>query len=149
MDHRFEVGSDEEVLEKWIAGIPGKSGRKVMWGGTLFLTNHRLVWEVVKLGKKGTFRLSASGLVIEAVSRVADATVGAVLGDRSGVVVPLTRITEVRADPDRHAILLVDTAEGTLRLLTTASKWSYNKAADQQARDTAVRRIQEARGHVA
>ena len=74
----------------------------------LFLTDRRLVWEVVKLKKKGSFRVSPSGLALDAVARVADAAVGAVLGD-SGVMVPLDRITGVRGDPGRHSILLVDT----------------------------------------
>ena len=75
----------------------------------LFLTDRRLVWEVVKLKKKGSFRVNPSGLALDAVARVADPAVGAVLSDGSGVMVPLDRITGVRGDPGRHSILLVDT----------------------------------------
>ncbi|MFH1104908.1 MAG: hypothetical protein V1757_08225 [Actinomycetota bacterium] len=143
-DHRFELEPGETLREAWIAGIPGASGKKVKWGGMLFLTDRRLVWEVVKLKRKGSFRVGPSGLALDAVARVADAAVGVVLGDGSGVTVPFGGITGVRGDRDRHAILLVDTPEGTLRYLTTASKWSYNQAGDQLVRDTAVDRIREA-----
>jgi hypothetical protein len=149
MDHRFQLESGESVREMWVAGISGKSGKKVKWGGSLFLTDRRLIWEVVKLSKKGAFRLSHAGLAIEAAARVTDAAVGAVLGDGSGVTVPLSGIAGVRGDPDRHSILLVDTPEGTLRFLTTASKWSYNKTGDRMVRDTAVDRIRQACGLVA
>jgi hypothetical protein len=143
MSHRFEIEPGETIAEQWVAGIPGKSGKKVNWGGTLFLTDRRLIWEVTRLmGRKGVFRLTPDGLVLRGL----DAAVRAVLGDRSGIVVPLGEITDVRPDDVRGSILHVDTTEGSLRLLTTASKWGYNERNDGVVRDSAVARIRAARG---
>jgi hypothetical protein len=142
VSHRFTLEPGEALLESWVAGLPHKGGRKVKWGGQLHLTERRLVWEVVRLSRKGIFRLTPEGLVLSA----ADAAVGAVLGSRSGTIVPLSEITAVRADEERGSILHVDTAEGSMRLLVTASKWGYNKRADAAARDGAVIRIREACG---
>ncbi len=143
MSHRFTLEPAEAIVEQWVAGIPGKSGRRVNWGGTLFLTDRRLIWEVTRLmSRKGVFRLTPDGLVLRGL----DAAVGAVLGDRSGIILPLDEITDVRPDDVRGSILRIDTTEGSLRLLTTASKWGYNKKSDGMVRDAAVARIRAARG---
>lgn len=126
------------------------------------MTDRRLVWEVTRLSRKGAFGVTPEGLVglsprevvgelVQGATRVAantvlrgaDATVAAILGDRSGVVIPLGSITRVRADTTRGAILDVETAGGSLRLLITASKWAYNAGADRVARDAAIARIRE------
>lgn len=164
MGRRVELEPGESLIEQWVAGIPHKGGTKVKWGGTLHLTDRRLVWEVTRLSRKGAFGVTPDGIVgltphevirsavegavkvaANTVLRGADAAVGAILGDRSGVVVPLAGITVVRADGDRGSILHIETASGSLRLLVTASKWAYNAGNDRVARDAAVAAIDRVR----
>jgi hypothetical protein len=160
---RAELEAGETIVDEWVAGIPHEGGKKVKWGGRLVLTNRRLIWEVTRLSRKGAFGVTAEGLVglaprevirevvegaarsaANTVLRGADATVAAILGDRSGVVIALSAITGVRADDERGGILHVDTESGSLRVLITASKWAYNAGADRVARDAAVARIRGA-----
>jgi hypothetical protein len=159
---RAELEAGEIVVDEWVAGIPHESGKKVKWGGRLILTNRRVIWEVTRLSRKGAFGVTAEGLVgmsprevmrevasraaASMVSRGIDATVAAILGDRSGVIIPLPAITAVRGDEERGGVLHVDTASGSLRLLVTASKWAYNAGADRTARDGAIARIRAACG---
>lgn len=143
----FEPDAGETLLEEWVAGIPGKSGRKVHWGGTLHLTDRRVAWRVVRLtGRKGVFRLTPDGLVMGAVAGVVNTAVRSALGDRSGIDLALTDVTAVAPDGDKGSVLRVEAAGGSLRVLVTASKWGYNASADAAVRDAAVARIREACG---
>ena len=165
MKPRFALESGEVAVDQWVAGIPGKSGRKVMYGGRLLLTNRRLIWEVTRLSRKGIFAPTQDGVVdltareriaratgqameatVNTVLGSADAAVAAFLCDRSGTAIPLSQITAVRPDEARDSVLYVDAVNGSLRLLITAGKWGYSKNADRLARDTAVTRIREACG---
>ncbi len=142
MKHRFGLEAEETIVAQWVAGVPGKSGKRNKWGGTLYLTDRRLVWEVVRFSRSGAFGLATSGLVLAP----ADVVIGAILGSKSSMIIPLAEITDVRPDGERGAVLWVDTAHGSMRLLTTASKLSYNKKADTRVRDDAVLRVRHACG---
>jgi hypothetical protein len=165
MTPRFVLEFGEVAVDQWVAGIPGKSGRKVKYGGRLLLTNPRLIWEVTRLSRKGIFAPTQNGVVnltareeiaratgkameatVNTVLGSADAAVAAFLGDRSGTAIPLFQITAVRPDETRGSVLYVDAANGSLRLLITASKWGCSKNADRMARDAAVARIRGASG---
>jgi hypothetical protein len=149
MARGFDLEPGETVVDTWTAGIPHKKGKKVKWGGTLRLTDRRVIWEVVKLSSKQMFSLGPMGVVVGAAAAVplavANRTIGATLGDKRGLSIPLDAITAVGPEEGAHAVLVVETAEGEMRLLVTASKWSYNKVKDQQARDAAIEAIDAAR----
>lgn len=149
MARGFELEPGETVIESWTAGIPNKKGSRTNYGGTLRVTDRRVVWEVLKVSTRKVFQVGSGGLISRAAIAAAAAgtsVVGAILGDRRGVSVPLEAITDVRPEPDHHAVLLIDTAEGQIRLLITASKWTYNKTRDRQTRDAAIETIDAARG---
>ncbi len=138
--HRFKLQPGESLLDQWVAGVPGKSGKRNKWGGNVYLTDQRVVWEVIRFSRSGFFGLSSSGLILSP----ADLVIGGILGNKSSMTIPLSEITEVRGDEERGAVLWVDTEHGSMRLLTTASKLSYNAPRDRAVRGAAVEQIRQA-----
>lgn len=126
MKRRFELEDGESIVQEWFAGIPNKGGRVANYGGTLVLTNNRLIWEAIRLPRR-------FGL---------DQLIGVMLGDRKAIGVDLTDITEVRADEKRAGILHIDTEEGSLRLIVSAAR--APATGNREARDGAVDRIRKA-----
>ena len=140
--HRFKLQPGESLLDQWVAGVPGKSGKRNKWGGNLYLTDQRVVWEVIRFSRSGFFGLSSYGLILSP----ADLVIGGILGSKSSMTIPLSEVTEVRGDEKRGSVLWVDTEHGSMRLLTTASKLSYSASRDRAVRDAAVGRIRRACG---
>ena len=112
-----------------MAGIPSASGRTANYGGTLVLTTHRLIWEALRL-PPGLDQL-AGGRFLQRMTRG----------------VPLAEITGVRADQERKAMLHVESTDGDMRLLISASRLSpiWSKK-NHDARDAAVARLGAAFG---
>jgi hypothetical protein len=140
--HRFKLEAGEGLLNQWVAGVPGKSGKRTKWGGHLYLTDRRVVWEVFRFSRSPVFGLSSYGLILSP----ADVVIGGILGKKGSMTIPLREVTGVRPDEERGAVLWVDTEHGGMRLLTTASKWGYNRARDTAVRDQAVSQIRRACG---
>ena len=128
MKRRFDLEPGEAILEEWTAGIPSKSGRTSSVGGTLVLTNRRLIWEALRVGPG--FNTLIAGLVEKAAHGI-----------------PLQSITDVRPDPERDPLLLVAADGDSMRLVVSASRWSpiWSKK-NAEARDEAVARIRGACG---
>jgi hypothetical protein len=128
MKRRFELEPGEEILGEWVAGLPSSSGRTASYGGTLVLTDRRLLWEAVRL-PPGIDRI-AGGFLQEMVSGV-----------------PLASVRAARPDPDRPAMLVIHADGGESRFLIAASRmspiWSKKNRA---ARDDAAARVSAALG---
>jgi hypothetical protein len=124
---RFDLEPGEAIVEEWVSAIPNRSGKTAKYGGTLVLTTHRLIWEAIRL---------PPGL---------DQFSGSMLGEDLLQGVPLDRVTRVRADEERHALIHITTTDGERTLLIGASKWTPAWSQKHRvARDGAVARLQAA-----
>jgi hypothetical protein len=117
-----ELEDGEAILDHWVAGLPSKSGRTAKYGGTLVLTNKRLIWDPISV--PGTLPGDMGGPMFEVREwRLAD-------------------VTGVEPDSRRVTLLHIDTSDGRQTFLVSASRmapiWSKKNG---PARDAAVTRI--------
>lgn len=122
----------EVVREAWVAGIPSRSGRTAKWGGTLVLTDQRLIFEPLK---------------VPAVSH--DMFMG-VLGPEYRIVCPLSELDRAEAAPDSRSLLRVHSRSGeTVDFLIAAGRftplWSRKNTVARDGACDAIRRAIGAR----
>lgn len=127
---RVPLEAGEVVQEAWVAGIPSRGGRRAKWGGTLVLTDQRLIFEP---------------LAVPAVSH--DMFMG-VMGPEYRIVCPLSELDQAEAAPDSRALLRLHSRSGqTVDLLIAAGRltplWSRKNTV---ARDAACETIRRAIG---
>lgn len=152
----YELGPDEVVEGSWIAGIPFErfgGGRLTRTGGTLILTNRRLLFEPLKLPAAGSHGLVAPLKLLANLGRgdvpVADIGthgIGTALEllvnlDRGGV--PLSDISHVEAMPGKLPRLRVVSKAGDAAVFFVAERrmttpWGRQNS---DARDDAMRRV--------
>ncbi len=127
---RLPLEPQETVREAWVAGIPSRSGRTAKWGGTLVLTDRRLIFEPLR------------------VPAMADEVYMGELGPEYRIVCPLADLDLVEAVPDRRAMLRLHARTGaTVAFLISAGRmtpsWSRKNTI---ARDAAVETIRRSLG---
>lgn len=118
----------EMVEEAWVAGIPSRSGRRAKWGGTLVLTDQRLIFEPLQVP-----------------TMAGDVPMGT-LGAERRLAYALSDLEYVEAVPDSRALLRLHTRLGqTADFLIAAGRvtplWSRKNTV---ARDAAVGTINRA-----
>lgn len=121
----------EVIQGTWIAGLPTRGDRGIKYGGRLFLTSRRLVWEPLDL--PGLLKAAPGLRMLDGLCRG----------------LPLNGIVAVRPDPDHRALLQIDGPDGSLRLLVGASLltpvWSRQNRAARDAAATAIQAALSAR----
>lgn len=125
---RVSLEPGETVQEAWVAGIPSRSGRRAAWGGTLVVTDRRLVFEPLNVPVTA-----------------GDVPIGEI-GPEHRMVCPLSDLDGVDADPEHRALLRLRARSGEeARFLVAAGRmtpvWSKK---NEQARDAAVEVIAQA-----
>ena len=123
-----DLGPDEIVRGSWVAGIPyGERSNATKVGGTLFLTNRRLIFEPLHLpsvvGNWGTQRWI----------------------DGQFFDLDLDDVSQIEIDRDRRSAIRLYCSHGVVALHISASRgslvWSKKNVA---ARDAAAEQIRDA-----
>ena len=118
----LDLEPGEEVRDAWVAGIPYRGGRAAKWGGTLVLTDRRVLFEPLN------------------VPVVVEGTSFGTMGREHRASAALGDLESVEAVPEHRALLCLHLRDGVeVRFLISAGRttvmWS---AKNRVARDAAV-----------
>ena len=101
------LDSGEAVVNAWVAGVAiGKTSNATKVGGTLVLTDRRLIFEPVKLPVSLAPREFSVWI------------------DGSFFDLELAEVRDVNVDAHRRSALVVDGPDGSMTLNIAASRWS-------------------------
>ncbi len=127
-----KVGLDdgEYFLRAWVGGIPLGKGDGIKVGGSLALTNQRLMFMAARIPVGSDIRRTQRWI------------------DDYGFNLDMSDVTDVRVDESRRSALLMRSSQGTMFLNIAASRKSFVfSKKNPAARDEAVAVINSALAH--